>query len=166
MVHTTPTKVLLTTTLQPLVGQLSDSLAQGVRLLDRFLHDEPTPQKMVEFEQELSALLREAGRRIMAWVLHHIEPADDAEAPSRLRWEGRLYRRRGKHRSALATLFGTVEVWRRLYESLEPGMRSLHPLEHRLGIEAGLATPALAARVGRWGADHTQRQVLGGPRCP
>jgi hypothetical protein len=35
MVHTTPTKVLLTTTLRPLVGQLSGSLAQGVRLLDR-----------------------------------------------------------------------------------------------------------------------------------
>jgi hypothetical protein len=30
----------------------------------------------------------------------------------------------------------------------------------RLGIEAGLATPALAERVGRWGTDHTQQQVL------
>ena len=27
-------------------------------------------------------------------------------------------------------------------------------------MEAGLATPALAARVGRWAAEHTQRQVL------
>ena len=33
MVHTTPTKVLWTTTLRPLVVQLSGSLAQGVRLL-------------------------------------------------------------------------------------------------------------------------------------
>ena len=39
MVHTTPTKVLLTTTLRPLVVQLSGSLAQGVRLLDQCLHD-------------------------------------------------------------------------------------------------------------------------------
>ena len=37
MVHTTPTKVLLTTTLRPLVVQLSGSLAHGVRLLDQFL---------------------------------------------------------------------------------------------------------------------------------
>ena len=29
MVHTTPTKVLLTTTLRPLVAQLSGSLAHG-----------------------------------------------------------------------------------------------------------------------------------------
>jgi hypothetical protein len=52
MIHTTPTKVLLTTTFQPLVVQLAGSLAHGVKLLDRFLHDEPTPQKMLTFEQQ------------------------------------------------------------------------------------------------------------------
>ena len=71
MVHTTPTKVLLTTTLRPLVVQLSGPLAQGVRLLDQFLHDELTPRAMAEFERKLRALLREVGRRIMAWVLNH-----------------------------------------------------------------------------------------------
>jgi hypothetical protein len=160
MVHITSTKVLLTTTLRPVVAQLSGSLAQGVRLLDQFLHDEPTPQKMATFERELSTLLREVGRCILAWVLNHVEPDNDAEAPSRLWFEGRLYRRRGKHRRAVATLFGTVDVWRRLYEPLERGVHSMHPLEHRLGIEAGCATPALAERVGKWAADHTQRQVL------
>ena len=66
MIHTTPTKVLLTTTLRPVVVQLSGSLAQGVRLLDQCLHEEPTPQKMATFEWALNALLREVGRRIMA----------------------------------------------------------------------------------------------------
>jgi hypothetical protein len=160
MVHTTSTKVLLTTTLRPVVAQLSGALAQGVRLLDQFLHDELTPQKMATFEGELSSLLREVGRRIMAWVLNRLEPDNDAEAPSRLWFEGRLYRRRGKYRRAVATLFGTVNVWRRLYEPLERGVHSVHPLEHRLGMEAGCATPALAERVGQWAADHTQRQVL------
>ena len=160
MVHPTPTKVLLTTTLRPLVGQLSGSLAQGVRLLDQVLHDEPTPLKMREFERALRVLLREVGRRIMAWVLNHMEPENEAEAPSRLHFEGRVYRRRGKHPSTWATLFGTVQVWRHLYEPLERGVRSQHPLACHLGIEADLATPALAERVGRWGADHTQRQVL------
>jgi hypothetical protein len=41
-----PTKVLLTTTLRPLAVPLSGSLAQGVRLVEQCLHDEPTPQKM------------------------------------------------------------------------------------------------------------------------
>ena len=160
MVHTTPAKVLLTTTLRPLVGQLSGSLARSVRLIEQCLQNELTPQKMAEFEWELSMLLRGVGRRIMAWVLNRLEPESDAEAPSRLQLEGRLYRRRGTYRSALATLFGTVDVWRRLYEPRERGVRSMHPLELRIGVEAGLATPALAKRVGQWAADHTQRQVL------
>jgi hypothetical protein len=148
MVHPTPTKVLLTTTFEPLVMQLSGSLARGVRLIDQFLQDEPTPQKMMTFEHELSALLREVGRRIMAWVLNRIEPANDREAPSRVQFEGRLYRRRRQHPRSVATLFGPVTLWRRLYAPLERRGSSMHPLELRLGIEAGLATPALAERVG------------------
>ena len=66
MVPTTPTKSLLTSTLRPLVAQLSGSLAQGVRLLNQFLHDELTPRKIAMFEGKLSTLWREVGRRIMA----------------------------------------------------------------------------------------------------
>jgi hypothetical protein len=160
MLHTTPPKVLLTTTLHPLVVQLSGSLAHGARLIDQFLHQEPTPQKMATFEQELRTLLREVGRRIMAWVLNHIESPRPEEMPSRLECQDRTYRRRRKHRTSIATLFGTAEVWRRLYEPLLAGSRSIHPLELRLGLEAGLATPALAGRIGVWAADHAQRQVL------
>ena len=160
MVHTTPTKVLLTTTLRPLVVQLSGSLAQGVRMIDQYLREEPTPQQMATFEKALSALLREVGRRIMAWVLNHVEPEHPTEAPARVHFAGRVYRRRAKHRRAVATLFGPVNVWRRLYEPLERGVHAIHPLELQVGVEAGLATPALAERVGQWAADHTQRQVL------
>ena len=137
MVHSTPTKVLLTTTLRSLVVPLSGSLAQGVRLIDQCLHEEPTPQKMAKFERELSTLLREVGRRIMAWVLHHVEPANTEEAPPRVQCEGRVSRRRAKHRRAVATLFGTVAVWRRLDEPLERGVHAMHPLELQGGVEAG-----------------------------
>jgi hypothetical protein len=160
MVHTTPTKVQLTTPLQPLALQLSGSLAHGVKLFEQFLHDEPPPQKMANVAWGLSALLREVGRHIMAWVWNRLEPAHSDETPSRLWLEGRLYRRRRKYRSSWATLFGTVEVWRSLYEPLERGVRSMHPLELRLGVEAGIAPPALAERVGRWAAAHPPRQVL------
>jgi hypothetical protein len=160
MIHPTPTKVLLATTLQPLVGQLSGSLAHGAKLIAQFLDQEPTPQKMATFEWELQALLREVGRRIVAWVLNHVEPECPEEAPPRLWFQGRAYRRRRKHRATIATLCGPVVVWRRLYEPLGQGARALHPLEIRVGIEAGLATPALAERIGGWAADHSQRQVL------
>jgi hypothetical protein len=75
-------------------------------------------------------------------------------------WKGEAYRRRRKHRTTIATLFGPVVVWRRLYEPLTPRRRSIHPWELTVGVDAGLATPALAARVGRWAAEHTQRQGL------
>lgn len=160
MIHPTPTQVLLTTTFEPLVRQLSGSLARGVRLIDQFLQDDPTPQKMMTFEGELSALLREVGRRIMAWALNRLEPQDDQEAPARVELEGHLYRRRRPYPNSVATLFGPVELRRRLYEPLERGRRAIDPLELCLGIEAGLATPALAERVGRWSTDYTQHEVL------
>jgi hypothetical protein len=116
MIHPTPTKVWLTTTFEPRVRQLAGALARGVRLIAQFVQDEPTPQKMMTFERELSALLRAVGRRIMAWVLNRLEPANDDEAPSRVQFEGRLSRRRRQHPRSVATLFGPVELWRRLYE--------------------------------------------------
>jgi len=115
---------------------------------------------MATFEQALSTLLREVGRRIMAWVLSHIEPQRPEEMPSRLEFQGRIYRRRRKHRTSIATLFGPVEVWRRLYEPLVSGSHAIHPLELHLGIEGGVATPALAGRIGVWAAEHAQHQVL------
>src|SRR5918911_586464 len=160
MLHPTPTKVLLATTLQPLVVQLSGSLAHWDQLVAQFLDQEPTPQTMATFERELRALLQAVGRRIVAWVLHHLDPECPEDAAPRLWWKGQAYRRRRKHRTTIATLFGPVVVWRRLYEPLTPGRRALHPLELTLGMQAGVAIPALAERVGRWAADHTQRQGL------
>jgi hypothetical protein len=142
MIHPTPTKTLLTTTFESLVMQLSGSLARGTRLIDQFVQAEPTPQSTLAFELELSALLREVGRRIMAWTLNRLEPEADDEAPARVEFEGRLYRRRRQYPHALATLFGPVTLRRRLYEPLGRRGRSLHPLELRLGLEASLATPA------------------------
>jgi hypothetical protein len=96
----------------------------------------------------------------MVWALNRLEPANDDESPSQVAYMGRLYRRRRPHPNQVATRFGPVKLWRRLYEPLGSGGSSIHPLELRLGIEAGLATPALAEQVGQWSTDHTQQEVL------
>ena len=160
MVHPTPTKTLLTTTFEPLVMQLSGTLARGARLIERFVQHEPTPERTLDFERELSHLLREVGRRIMAWTLNQLEPQADAVAPCRIEVAGRLYRRRRRSPVTVATLFGSITLWRRLYEPLRGRGRSIHPLALRLGIEAGLAPPALAERVGYWATDHAQAEVM------
>jgi hypothetical protein len=53
-----------------------------------------------------------------------------------------------------------VDVWRRLYEPLEQGMRSFHSLKRRLGLEAGLAPPRMSQACRPVGRRHTQRHVL------
>jgi hypothetical protein len=97
MIHPTPIQTLLTTTFESLVMQLSGLLARGTRLLERFVHAESTPEITMAFERELSDLLREVRRRIMAWTLNRLEPDADTEAQSQVSFEGRLYRRRRKH---------------------------------------------------------------------
>src|SRR5205823_4596131 len=79
--------------------------------------------------------------------------------PLRLRLAGQEYRRRPKSRNRIGTLFGEMDLRRYLYEATDAGEHALFPLELQLGIEAGLATPALAERVGRWAAEDEQTQV-------
>jgi hypothetical protein len=160
MIHPTPIKTLLTTTFESLVMQLSGLLARGTRLIDSFIQTEPTPPHTMAFELELHTLLQEVGRRVMAWTLNSLETDVDAQAPSRVEFEGRPYRRRRQHPRSVATLFGSVTLQRRLYEPLGHPGRSIHPLELQLGLEAGLATPALAERVGRLTTEHSQQEML------
>lgn len=104
--------------------------------------------------------MREAGRTLLEHTYNQVEAERLEDCPLRLRLERQEYRRRPKSRNAIGTLFGEIELRRYLYEATEAGERSLFPLELQLGIEAGLATPALAERVGSWSAEHEQAQVL------
>ena len=90
---------------------------------------------------------------------NRVEPERVQDTPLRLRLARQEYRRRPKSRNTIGTLFGVIELRRYVYEATEPGEPCLFPLEMQLGIEAGLATPALAERVGLWSAEHEQEQV-------
>lgn len=104
-------------------------------------------------------MLREAGRTLLEHEYNRIEPERVEECPLRLRLARQEYRRRPKSRNSIGTLCGPIELRRYVYEATEPGESCLFPLEMQLGIEAGLATPALAERVGLWSAEHEQEQV-------
>jgi hypothetical protein len=132
------------------------------RLVHRFRSEEVSPESTFDFETELSELLTELGRRIVQWTLNRLEPRDRALLLPALFWEGDHYRlKRLSPTRNLNCLFGPIRVWRWLYEPTEGlGLSSLFPLELRLGLVCGIATPALADRVAQLAVDLSQRPLL------
>ena len=147
--------------LLPLTGRLIPVVAQIGRLIVQFLRADPTPQACHQFETQLHDQLRELGRIIVEWTFNHVEPHDPRDMPNQMCFQGVWYRRRSKTPNrSVATLFGTITLWRYLYQPLHGVEPSIFPLEIRLGLEAGLATPALTERVGQAAVTSTQNTVL------
>ena len=89
----------------------------------------PTPQTTMAFERELRDLLGEVGSGRLSWPLNRLEPDADNEAPSRVSFEGPLYRRRRHSPHVLGTLLGPLSLWRGLYKPLGRRGRCLHRLQ-------------------------------------
>jgi hypothetical protein len=141
-----------------LPDQLRQRLAALLAAVRQFHARPPTPAATSAFEHEVAAILRQTGRDLIESAYNHAEPPTD-ECPPRVRVGRETYRRRDKTPNTLGTLFGPIELRRCVYECLEPGEPCVWPLELRLGVVAGLATPALAERVGRGSAEHDQDAV-------
>ena len=145
--------------LAELLALLQKPLQQLLEQVRDFRQTPPTPQRTCTFEQQTAEVLRECGRVLVEHEFNRIEPPQFTDTPWRFRLAGQEYRRRPKSRNRLSSFFGPIELQRYFYEATEPGERGIAPLELQLGIEAGLATPALAERVGLWSAEHEQEQV-------
>jgi hypothetical protein len=140
--------------------RLGERLAALLSLVAEYQSRPPTPAATFAFEHRVADLLRQTGRDLIEHVYNHAEPPPE-ECPARVRVGRETYRRHKKTPNTLGTLFGPVVLRRTVYECLELGEPCVWPLELRLGVVAGLATPALAERVGRWSADHEQAAVRG-----
>jgi hypothetical protein len=165
MDHGTASAALLAThfatSLFPLTVRLIPVIAQVGRLIARFRRADVTPQTCHQFETQLQVQLRELGRIIVEWTFNHLEPHDRRDMPNQMCFQGVCYRRRSKTPNRrVATLFGTITLWRMLYQPLHGVERSIFPLEIRLGLEAGRATPALAEWVAQAATASTQNTVL------
>jgi hypothetical protein len=140
------------------------------QLLDRltsFFTQPPTPQATLDLENDLQRLLVECGRQILEATLNHIEPESPADAPKHCQRQEQDYCRKNhksNNRGGIASLFGSIDLRRCLYEPLqearEQGEKAFAPLEINLGIIATNATPALAQRVGLLATQHTEQEVL------
>src|SRR3954463_4049588 len=165
MDHATVAAALLATSfaaaLLPLTLRLLPVISRVGQLVVSFRAAGPTPSACYQFETQLHDALRELGRIIVEWTYNHLEPDDRRLMPDHLRFDGDWYRRRAKtpNRSG-APLSGPLPLWRYPYRPIHGVERSIFPLEIRLGLAAGRATPALAERAARAAADSTQGTVL------
>ena len=164
MDHATLTTALLATpfaaSLLPLTLRLLPVIARIGQLIVTSRATGPTPSSCYHFETQLHDMLRELGRIIVEWTYNSIEPDDPSLMPGLLRFDGDWYRRRAKTANRkVATLFGTITLGRYLYQPIHGIERSIFPLEIRLGLAAGRATPALAERVAHAATDSTQDVV-------
>jgi hypothetical protein len=96
---------------------------------------------------------------LIEFAYNRVEPPDVKRMPTRLRIGLDEYRRNRRTPHDIFCLFGSIRLWRAVYQAVEPGAPGLFPLEHALGIVGRLATPALADQVGRLMADMTQQQT-------
>jgi hypothetical protein len=149
------------TSLLPLTARLIPVITDLGRLIAPFRRADLTPQACHRFETRLQELLREFGRIIVEWTFNHLEPHDRRELPGQIESGGTWYRRRSKAPNRkVATLFGTITLWRALYQDVHGVEPAIFPLEIRLGLEAGRATPALAERAARAATASPQAAVL------
>jgi hypothetical protein len=157
MTHSTLLALLLASpcadSLLPLVQRLLPHLQQLAQLLHDFRQQPVTPAASHALELRLQELLRGVGLDLLEDAFNRLE---EGPLPGRLEHDGERYRRRGPAPNTVATLFGPVRLWRHVYEDLEPGNPCLFPLEQRLGLVAGAATPALAERASWWLAQQPQ----------
>ena len=164
MDHATVAAALLATpfagSFVPLTVRLLPVIVRIGQLIVSFRAAGPTPESCHRFEVELHDLLRELGRIVVEWTLNQLEPDDPQLMPGQLPFDHDWYRRRRKTPDRkVATLFGTITLWRFLYQPIHGVEHAIFPLEIRLGLVAGRATPALAERVAHAAVDSTQEMV-------
>jgi hypothetical protein len=118
----------------------------------------------LQWELALCGLLREFGRRFLEACLNQREGAGTL-LPHDVMHNGQGYRRLGKktRNAYVATLFGTICLWRFAYRFWDPQIKEscIFPLELQLGLMEGV-TPALADVIGRRLAEAgaSQNRVL------
>jgi hypothetical protein len=148
------------------IQQLWDDHREALeQVVLEFVRAEVSPATMFDFETQIAERVRELARQLLQRVLNLLEAEEPEQIPHDLHYQAGGYRRLNqKTRNAhVATLFGTVELWRYpfRYRHRDASEACLFPLEIELGLVHGV-TPALTEAVGRYMAQAgaTQQSVL------
>ena len=136
---------------------------QLVSVVQSFLGSPISATTVFALEIAVWRLTREIGRLLIESVLNALEPENGEMLPRDVWFQCGGYRRNNrKTRNAyVATLFGTVTLWRRGYRGWQTSEGTIFPLEMLLGLNQGV-TPALVDWLGRKMAEAgaSQSRVL------
>jgi hypothetical protein len=129
---------------------LQNVRAELINAVQLFLETPISPTTFFAFEVALLGLTREIGRRLIELTINVLELENAEELPRDLWFQCDGYRRRNQktRNTYVATLFGTVSLWRRGYRGWEMFEDSIFPLEMLLGLTEGV-TPGLVDWLGR-----------------
>lgn len=172
MLHGTELALLLTSIpcieedVEARIRQIMEIQLEGLdEIALTFLLHEVSPMASFDLEAAIAENVRELGRSLVEMLYNLIEPDEAGKMPHDVIHQGGGYRRLNqKTRNAhVATLFGTIELWRYGYRYWHRDVpeKSIFPLEIQLGLVGG-ATPALAEVAARYMAETgaTQAAVL------
>ena len=109
--------------------------------------------------------LRELGRIIVEWTFNHLEPpTTEKDLPGQIESGGTCKVSPPLRRPPIALVATTLQLdvcqWRMLDQDVHGVEPSIFPLEIRLGLESGRATPALAECAAHAAVTLTQDAVL------
>ncbi len=133
---------------------------QLIKAVQTFLASPISPTTFFALEIAVLGLTREIGRGLVELVINALEPENAEELPGDLWFDCGGYRRRNQktRNSYVATLFGTITLWRRGYRTWETSEGCIFPLEMLLGLTEG-STPALVDWLGRKMAESGANQA-------
>lgn len=139
---------------------LRPKFVEGVR---GFLAQPMSPTLFFEFELARLTLVREFGRLVLQATINALEPDDARLSPPDFWFQSSGYRRRTEkaRNPFVATLLGTVVLWRRGYRSWDGTDRTIFPVEMLLGLTESVS-PGLSDWLGRRMAEAgaSQSRVL------
>lgn len=148
------------------IAQLWEDQREALeQIVLKFVLAEISPATMFDFETQIAEWVRELARQLLRGILNRLEGEEPQQMPHDIEYEAGGYRRLNEktHNAHVATLFGTIELWRYPYRYWHRDVPEacIFPLEIELGLVHG-ATPALAEAVGRYMAQAgaTQQSVL------
>ena len=143
---------------QTILGTLLALVWRIMSSLKAFAQSEVDPKSFERLERRLERLCREIAIVLLEHSINHIE---SRERPVSIIWERRKFRPNRRTFHSIETRVGTIEYQRWFFQAeLSFFVKGFAPLDQRLSLIGGRASPGVAHKLGRLAADLPQQPAM------